>query len=225
MPIRLNLLAEAQAAEEMRRRDPVKRSLWMAGLVIALMLAWSSFLQLRLTLANSEITKIEAQMSARTNEFRQILDNQKKTVEMDNKLNLLRQLAANRFLNGTLLNALQKTTVDDAQLVRLRVDQSLITVPGTKTRTNEHNVVVKGRPPSTTEKTVLNLEGLDLSPNPGDQVNRFKDMLIANSYFKNMLTKTNPVNLKSLSPPQLAPVSGKPCVTFNLECRYLDKTL
>ncbi len=35
MPIRLNLLAEAQAAEEMRRRDPVKRALWLAGLIIA----------------------------------------------------------------------------------------------------------------------------------------------------------------------------------------------
>ena len=225
MPIRLNLLAEAQAAEELRRRDPVKRSLWVAGLVIALMLAWSSFLQLRVTLASSEVTKIEAQMGARTNEFRQILDNQKKTVEMDNKLNLLRQLAAHRFLNGTLLNALQQTTVDDAQLVRLRVDQALVTIEGTKTRTNADNVVVKGRPPRTTEKILLNLEGLDLSPNPGDQVNRFKDMLTANSYFKNMLTRTNPVNLKSLSPPQVAPITGKPCVSFNLECRYSDKTL
>jgi len=26
MPIRINLLAEAQAAEDLRRRDPVKRS-------------------------------------------------------------------------------------------------------------------------------------------------------------------------------------------------------
>ena len=34
MPIRLNLLAEAQAAEEARRRDPVKRAVWMAALII-----------------------------------------------------------------------------------------------------------------------------------------------------------------------------------------------
>ena len=37
MPIRLNLLAEAQAAEEARRRDPVKRAIWLAALIIALM--------------------------------------------------------------------------------------------------------------------------------------------------------------------------------------------
>ena len=78
MPIRLNLLAEAQAAEELRRRDPVKRALWLSVLVIAGMLAWSSFLQLRTTLANSDLTRMEAQTGARTNEFRQILDSQKK---------------------------------------------------------------------------------------------------------------------------------------------------
>ena len=39
MPIRLNLLAEAQALEESRRRDPVKRAVW-AGVFLVLALAW-----------------------------------------------------------------------------------------------------------------------------------------------------------------------------------------
>jgi len=224
MPIRLNLLAEAQAAAELRRRDPVKRAVWLAALVIAVILAWSSFLQLRATLASSEVTGIEAQMSARTNEFRQVLDSEKKTAEINDKLRLLRHLAASRFLNGKLLNALQQTTVDDVQLIRLRVDQLYATVEGTKPRTNDNNVVIKGRPPATTEKTFLNLEGLDLSPSGGDQVNCFKSVLSSNAYFSDMLTRTNPVNLKSLSPPQVAPGTGKPCVTFNLECHYVEKT-
>jgi hypothetical protein len=221
MPIRLNLLAEAQAAEDLRRRDPVKRALWAAGLVIAGMLAWSSFLQLRVTLASSEVTRLEAQMGARTNEFRQVLDNQKKTVAMDDKLRLLRQLSASRFLNGTLLNALQQTTVEDAQLIRLRVDQLYTTVEGTKARTNDSKVI-KGKPPTATEKIVLNLEGMDLSPSAGDQVNRFKSVLSSHAYFRDALAKTNSVNLKSLSPPGVAPLTGKPCVTFNLECRYTE---
>jgi hypothetical protein len=53
MPIRLNLLAEAQAAEDFRRRDPVKRGIGLAALLVALMLVFSSFLQLRATLANT----------------------------------------------------------------------------------------------------------------------------------------------------------------------------
>lgn len=224
MPIRLNLLAEAQAAEELRRRDPVKRALWLAGLIIALMLAWSSFLQLRATLASSEVTGIEAQISARTNEFRQVLDSEKKTAEINDKLLVLRQLATSRFLNGNLLNALQQTTADDVQLIRLRVDQLYTTVEGTKTHTNDNNVVIKGKPPTKIEKTVLNLEGMNLSPSASNQVNRFKSVLTSNAYFGSMLTKTNPVNLKSLSPPQVAPVTGKPCEVFTLECRYVEKT-
>jgi hypothetical protein len=220
MPIRLNLLAEAQAAEDLRRRDPVKRSLWLAGLILALMLVWSSFIQARITLAHSEVTRIESQIGARTNEFRQVLDNQKKMTEIDGKLRQLRQLTANRFLNGTLLNALQKTTVDDVQLLRLRVDHTYTCFEGTKSRTNDENVVIRGKPPTTTEKILLTLEGTDASANPGDQVNRFKSVLVGNPYFKETLTKTNGVNLKSLSPPQLAPGTSKPCVMFALECRY-----
>ena len=40
MPIRINLLAEAQAAEEMRRRDPVKRALWGASIVVVGVIAF-----------------------------------------------------------------------------------------------------------------------------------------------------------------------------------------
>ncbi|MGO8929925.1 MAG: hypothetical protein ACLQU3_23910 [Limisphaerales bacterium] len=224
MPIRLNLLAEAQAAEELRRHDPVKRALWLGALIIALMLAWSSYLQLRATLANSDVTGVEAQIGARTNEFRQVLDNQKKAVEMDEKLRALRLLAASRFLNGTLLNGLQQTTVNDIQLIGLNVGQSYTKVAGTKTHTNADNVVIKGRPPSVAEGIVVNLEGIDSSASPGDQVNRLKTVLATNAYFKDMLIGTNSISLKSLSPIQVAPVTGKPCVMFTLECRYPEKT-
>jgi len=224
MPIQLNLLAEAHAAEEEHRRDPVKRAIWLAALIIALILAWSSYLQLRTTLANSEVTRVEAQIGTHTNEYRQILDNQKKTAEMNEKLRGLRLLAANRFLNGTLLNAVQQTTTEDVQLLRLKVDQFYTRVEGTKTRTNDDNVVIRGKPSSATERIVLSLDGVDSSASPGDKVNRLKAILATNAYFKEMLTRTNSILLKSLSPVQVAPVTGKPCVMFTLECRYPDKT-
>ena len=195
MPIRLNLLAEAQAAEDMRRRDPVKRAIWVAGLIVALMLVWSSYLQLRATLAGSDVTRVEAQMGARTNEFQQILDNQRKTGEINERLRILRLLASNRFLQGNLLNALQQTTVDDAALLRLRIEQSYVCVQGTKAHTNEDEVLIPGKPSTATEKILLTLEGVDSSANPGDQVNRFKAALATNAYFKAMLIKTNAVNL------------------------------
>ena len=224
MPIRINLLAEEQAAEEIRRRDPVKRFIWFAVLLVVLMLVWSSYLQVRITLAHSDVTRIEAQVTSRTKDFQQVLDNQKKTAEINSRLQALRQLSGNRFLNGTLLNALQRTTVDDVQLIRLKVDQFYTMFEGTKTRTNEESgLVIPGKPPSATEKIVVNLEGIDASPNPGDQVSRFKSVLATNAYFRDTLVKTNAVSLKSLSPPQVAPLTGKPCVMFTLECRYPEK--
>ncbi len=95
---------------------------------------------------------------------------------------------------------------------------------GTKTRTNEDKVVIRGKPPTATEKILLTLEGADSSANPGDQLNRYKDALAANAYFKEMLVKTNGINLKNLAPPQISPLTGKRGVIFTLECRYPEVT-
>jgi len=224
MPIRLNLLAEAQAAEEARRRDPVKQAVWVAALVIVLILVWSSSLQLNAILINSEVSRLEGQIASHTNEYRVVLEDQNKAADIKHKLEGLRRLSANRLLNGTLLNALQQTTVADVQLIRLRVEQIYTQVEGTKTRTNDANVVIKAKPPTTTEKTLLILEGTDSSANPGDQVNKYKDALAANAYLKEVLIKTNGINLRNLAPPQISPLTGKRGANFTLECRYPEIT-
>jgi hypothetical protein len=224
MPIRLNLLAEAQAAEEERRRDPVKRALWLAGLIIALILAWSSLLQLRITLANSEANRIEGKINAHTNEYQVVLENNNKIADIDKRIEALQRLSTNRLLVGTLLGAMQKTTVDDVQLVRLKVDQAYSFVEGTKSATNSQSVVVSGKPATQTEKILLTLEGVDFSANAGDGFYKYKDALNNNAYIKQVLVKTNSINLKNLSPPNIAVASGKPSVNFILECRYPDKT-
>jgi hypothetical protein len=224
MPIRLNLLAEAQAAEEARRRDPVKRAAWVSALLIVLILVWSSSLQLKAILINSEVSRLDSQINSQTNEYRQVLENQNRAADIKNKLEALRNLSANRLLQGNLLNALQKTTVDDVQLIRLRLDQTYTYVEGTKSRTNEDNVLIPGRPPTNTERTLLTLEGTDSCANPGDQLNKYKDALAANAYFKQVLLKTNSISLKNLAPPQISPFTSKRSVTFTLECRYPEKT-
>src|SRR5437867_6175032 len=136
MPIRLNLLAEAQATEDMRRRDPAKRVIWAAGLLIASMLVWSSSLFLKDMLANKDLTSLQIQMNTRTNQYQRVLDSQKKAAEFKVKLGALHKLATDRFLNGTLLNALQQTTGEDVQLVHFKVEQIYVPVEETKPRTN-----------------------------------------------------------------------------------------
>ncbi len=224
MPIRLNLLAETQAAEQERRRDPVKRTAWVAALIIVAILVWSSSLQLKAILINSEVSRLDGQINTRNNEYRVVLDNQTRAAEIKHKLEALRNLSANRLLYGTLLNALQKTTVDDVQLLRLRVEQTYASFEGTKSHTNDAGALIPGKPPTNTEKILLTLEGSDSSANPGDQVNAYKSALTTNAYLKEALLKTNGISLKNLAPPQISPVTGKRSVIFTLECRYPEKT-
>ena len=124
MPIKLNLLAEAQAAEEMRRRDPVKRALILGALLVGLMLLWASSLMLKSILATKEVDKIETQTNTRTNEYQVVVNSQRKSGEITRKLMALRSLATNRFLHGNILDALQHATADDVQMSHLKIDQT-----------------------------------------------------------------------------------------------------
>jgi hypothetical protein len=222
MPIRLNLLAEAHAAEELRRKDPVKRALWVAALLIALVLGWASSLQLKAIVTNKELNAVLAQVKQCTSDYNRVVDLQKQTGQMAQKISALTALSTNRFLTGNLLNALQHTTVEDVQLVRLKLDHSYTLTDEVKARTNGVTVI-PGRPATAVEKTTLVLDGQDSSLNPGDQVLRIKDTISQFPYFKDSLDRANPVAWKNSSAPQISPDTGKAIVLFTLECRYPEK--
>jgi hypothetical protein len=148
---------------------------------------------------------------------------QKKMGEMTQKLAALNTLATNRFLNGNLLNALQQTTVENVQFVRLKMDHAYNLVEASKPKTNG-TTVLPGTPAKITERLVLTLEGADSSPNPGEQVARIKDNINTFTYFQEKLDQSNPVIWKNSSSPQISPETGRPVVSFTLECRYIEKT-
>jgi hypothetical protein len=220
MPIRINLLAETLAAEDMRRRDPVQRAIVVAVLLVAAMLVWASSLSLKSMLARSDLAQIEAQMGSRTNTYRHVLDDQRQLAEFKGRLSALQHLATNRFLNGTMLNALQHVSADDLRLLRLKTEQTYTAPAAPATASGS----TPAPPQTVTEHIVLTLDASDSSPNPGDQIGKFKDMVASNAYFQDMLEHTNAVALKSYSLPQISHGTGRPCVQFTLECRYPDKT-
>ena len=110
MPIRINLLAEAKAAEELRRHDPVKRMIFCGAFLVALTLVWSSSLQLEAMLAKKEVSDRQTEIQTRTNEFQHVLSDQKKIADVKEKLEALKKMTNSRFLQGNLLNALQQIT-------------------------------------------------------------------------------------------------------------------
>jgi hypothetical protein len=222
MPIRINLLAEAQAAEELRRRDPVKRVIFCGALLVALMVVWSSSLKLRAMLANKEVTDRQTEIGARTNEFQRVQADQKKLTAARENLLALKKLTNCRYLQGNLLNAMQQINADGVRLTRIKVDQNYDYLPGAKAQTNG-NRTTPARPAAVRENIVITLEARDFSANPGDQVNKFKAAISEQAYFKSVLSKTNEVKLIYLSAPQVS-VDGKPYVLFNLECRLPEIT-
>jgi hypothetical protein len=222
MPIRINLLAEAQALEDQRRRDPVKRAVWVGAALVLGVLAWSSSLQLKAMIAKGELSRIEAQVAARKTEYEAVLASQRKLADFNAKLAALQQLATNRLLYGTLLNALQQTIVDDVQLTRFRAEQSYAIVDEIKPKTNANNRITPGRPAAVSERVQLTLEAKDSAAAPGDQVPHFKRRISDLPYFQEMLGKTNEIRLANLTPPQMS--GDKPFVLFTLDCRFPEKT-
>jgi hypothetical protein len=208
MPIRINLLAEAQAAEDLRRRDPVKRVVAIAVLAIAGMLVWWSTLQMKVMMANHQWNSMQYKIDTETNSFQIAQANNALIAAEKSKLLDLKKLTNARMLQGNLLNALQKVTVDNIQLTAIKVDQSFIPQ--------------RGKTPSVTENTIVTLDGRDSSSNPGDQVGKFKAALAAQAYFKQTLERTNGITLIDESSPQQDSL-GKTFVLFTLQIHFPDK--
>jgi TolA-binding protein len=221
MPIKINLLAEAQIAEDLRRRDPVKRAIYVGSFLVALALVWSSSIQLQVVINNSELNQIQASIQARSNEWQAVVDNQKKISDAQARLAALQQFSKARFLLGNFLNALQQLDFDGVQLAHVKLAQSSSSLPGSfATTSNGHTT--PGQPATAAEKIVFTLDARDVSASPGDQVSKFKDVLANADYFKAMLIDTNSVQLTSLSSPQSGS-DGKAFVLFTLECDLSHK--
>jgi len=224
MPIHVNLLAEAQAAEEMRRRDPVKRAAFIGVSLAAVALVWSGMAEINAVLARERLDSVETAINAKTNSYAHVIVDQRKASVIQSRLAALQKLHEARFLQGSLLNALQHATVDGVQLTQLRVDQAYFYTEGTDAQTNGDRVIA-GRPATVKERIILHLQARDSSANPGDRVNTFEQAIAKEpTYFQAMLDRTNAVQLASPpSAPQLDAAS-KPYVMFTVDSRFPEVT-
>ena len=223
MPIRINLLAEAQAAEELRRKDPVKRAFLAGALILVLVSFWISSLQIKIMSSKSQLKELEGKWKSIEKSYDLAVEGKRKSIEMDDKLSALQQLKTNRFLWGAALNAFQQTLsgVDDVQVVRLKTEQAYLPTDEVKGRVGDSKAV--GKPAGSVEKINLLIEGVDSSPQPGSQVNKYKESIFGVPFFQSHLQKTNGVLLTSLSAPQLGPLGRNPYVMFTLQCYFQEK--
>jgi hypothetical protein len=221
MSIRINLLAEQLAEDDLRRRDPVKRAILGICLVAALLLTWGGILQIRLARAQGEVGKVDARYKQVEGQFKLVRTNQNMIAQADRNVAALRQMSTNRFLWAPALNALQFTMVADVQVVRLKTEQTFSLTEGTKPVTNA-STITKGRPPAVKEKTVLTVEARDYSAQPGGQILNFQSALNSNAYFQANLKKAE---LTGRSAPQTDPSDpSRTFVLFTIDCQYPERT-
>lgn len=223
MPIRLNLYAEEQALELQRRRDPVKRAILVGVVLVAAMLAWSSTLVFKQMGARSELSTVDGTINAKTNEFAKVTNEEKRLADGKARLHALDILTTNRFLNGNLLDVLQRTIVDKVQVTQLKINQTYVLTEEVKPKDDENGGPKRaGKPATVTEKISLLFNATDTSPN-GEAATHFQNALSAAPYFQKLLAKTNGFRLTSIGAPQVDG-SGQAFTTFTLEASLPDKT-
>lgn len=220
MPIRINLLAEAQAAEELRRKDPVKRAMIMGAGCVVLMVIASLILQTKVAHTRGEAEGYAEKIRVINDDYKAVMETEEQLQEVLLNRRGLDILASERFLYANLLNSLQKVYVDDVQLVHVRAEQNYSLTEEIRDKKNPKKVAKSG---TSTERFVLVIDARDTSNSTGDQMNKFKEALAQNEYFRTLMGPHKEIRLADYTAPQIAGDLDRPVVQFTLECNPPDK--
>jgi hypothetical protein len=218
MPIRINLLAEAQTAAEMRRKDPVKRGIWIGSFLVCVIGIWIGNLEWQIVLEKRDYGKVEADWKGKLTQYSNVTNEMTNTTIIDRKLSQLDRLQTNRFLWGPVLNALQKTMVDDVQVSRIRGDQTYTseTAHDIGSGASRHHF-----PAGMVQKVNLFIEAKDLKPFDQNYT-KYKECLCNFDFFVKQLERRDGFVMDGvLGPLTVDPVDpSKAFVTFALVSHF-----
>lgn len=225
MPIKINLLAEAQAAEEMRRKDPLKLAIYIAAILILFVLAFIGYNQMLISSKTRELEGLKASWAKMKPQYDLVQTNLQTIGELQNQLNLLANYVVNRFLWGNVLNALQQCVTNvstDVQFIRFRTDHNFQVTPPSVVAKEGRKIFLPG---SSTEKIKFIIEAKDYGKDEDDNITRLREAIMEHPFFRTNLDRLKGVRLESLSPRMNDPADPtKSFVTFTLECQFQDKT-
>jgi len=179
MAIRINLLAEEQAAEEMRRKNPVKLAIWIGSFLVAVVLLWILKLQLEIGVSKNTYSTIEQSSHDNAKRYAAVTNNIGRTAQMERKLAALDRLETNRFFWAPVLNALQQTMIDGIQFIRITGVQRY---GKEDAKTVGGGANAKRVPGTTIELVSLYIEAKDFHPNL-ENYNKFKETLCNYGFF------------------------------------------
>lgn len=219
----LNLIAEDLEQRERRRRDPVRHVAIAACVILAFLLAWAGQLKVRLWQVERELRNDKAEREQWERMRREITLARGRLAEANHTFGALQTHYTNRFVFASALNALQFAAMDDIQLTRLTLLESVSTVEAKK-GINEKNLKIPRKPGFTTEKVSLTVQAKNFGG--PEEREKFIEKIATVPYFKQQLRKEEPVVLRNHMARQVDPLD--PSKTFNLftiECMYPDKVV
>jgi hypothetical protein len=146
MAIKINLLADLQAAEESRRKDPIKRAVFGGCALLVLVLGWICTTQMQVWAARHDLNSQLTRLKGVEETSKQAKNRQVASLEAESRLKALDRYSSNRFFWGTFLDALQHVSVDGIRLTEVRAEQRYTANDALKLFTT--NLVVKFTPPS-----------------------------------------------------------------------------
>jgi hypothetical protein len=220
MPIRINLLAETQAAEEARRRDPVKRAIWMSAVIIVAALLWWGFESWLTRTARTQLQRQEQEWKLKEAGYKKLQDQETRSAQLQANLDALTRLSTNRFLWGSTLNAFQQTTVDQVQFIRLSGIQTYSkredpakTVNGKKIPGDVYAV----------EKIAIFVEAKDYGSLAEENYKKLRTKIAELPFFKTNLVSADAIKLSRLNTQPMVDAEGKTYTSFILECQYPER--
>ena len=145
MPIKLNLLAEQIAAEDAKRRDPIKRSIALGIVLTAAFLLLIIWRQFTVRSAGQHFSGLTNRLTQIDEKFRLVKTNQAIWMDTEFRISSLNRFSSNKFLWGTFLNAVQECALPELRLTSLSGETTYHTNEPIKLLTT--NLLAKYIPP------------------------------------------------------------------------------
>lgn len=127
MPIRINLLAEQQAAEEARRKDPVKRAIWVGSALVFMTLVWTIVKHMEVKGQRAEYANLQADFAKVDDSAKTVRNMQAQAGELEQRVASLEKYSTNRVLWASFLDALQKGTMEQIRFKSITSNQRYVT--------------------------------------------------------------------------------------------------
>jgi hypothetical protein len=205
MPIRINLMAEAQALEEARRHNPVKQGIWIAGFFVALTGLWIAKLGLDIYFKDNELSTLNKTWDFNETNYHDATNQLALTAAANTKIAALDHLQTNRFLWGNALDALQRTVVDQVVVTHIAGLQTFEHEKNTSIGSGATLKTILGS--ANLEKVRLSIVGKDYSPS-GEGYRNYEDALNHHEYFAKMMGGREGFTIEGAPGPQFPDTPG-----------------